>query len=250
MGLIFLIGIPAQLISQEAKETPPVPIANKTTKVISVKYADVDALARVIRPIFRYGYGQPIKELRVLTVSGTPEEVAAAEEVIKRFDVPPPPTRDLELTAYLLVGEEQTTGAKVPADLDGVIKQLKALLPYSSFRLLDTLVVRCRDGRAGEVRGLSSAQANEDRTIYNLEFRSAQLQAQDSRRMIKVDGLKLGARIPVQVGSPTAHQFQYIDTGINTDIDVLEGQKVVVGKATVDKDNNAIFLVLSAKVMD
>ncbi|HVN83075.1 MAG TPA: hypothetical protein VMW38_29095 [Terriglobia bacterium] len=42
----------------------------------------------------------------------------------------------------------------------------------------------------------------------------------------------------------------YIDTGINTDLDVREGQKVVVGKATVDNSNNALFLVLTARVVD
>ena len=38
--------------------------------------------------------------------------------------------------------------------------------------------------------------------------------------------------------------------GITTDIDVREGQKVVVGKANIDNSDNALILILTAKVVD
>jgi hypothetical protein len=43
---------------------------------------------------------------------------------------------------------------------------------------------------------------------------------------------------------------QYIDTGFNTGIDVREGQKVVVGKANIDGSNNAMTLVVTARVAE
>jgi hypothetical protein len=44
--------------------------------------------------------------------------------------------------------------------------------------------------------------------------------------------------------------YQYIDTGISTDIDVREGQKVVVGKAASEGADKASFLVVMARVLE
>jgi hypothetical protein len=41
-------------------------------------------------------------------------------------------------------------------------------------------------------------------------------------------------------------QYQYI----NTDVDVREGQKVVVGKANMDGSDRASIIVLTAKVVE
>jgi hypothetical protein len=42
---------------------------------------------------------------------------------------------------------------------------------------------------------------------------------------------------------------QYIDTGITQDVDVKEGQKVVVGRASLDGPEKALFLILTARVV-
>jgi hypothetical protein len=218
-----------------------------TTKVVPVKYADVEALAAIIRP-FRMdmGYVSFNREIKVLTISGDAEILSMMEETIKRFDVPPPSTKNVEITAYLLVGEETATGAKIPSDLEGVIKQLKNVFPYSTFRLLDTLVVRCRDGKGGKVNGIAPSKSSESqRTLYNLDFDTVRLMVKGTQNLIRIDRLRLGARLPIEFGTPP--QFQYLDTGISTDIDVLEGQKIVVGKSTVDGSNNAIFLSFPPK---
>jgi hypothetical protein len=52
----------------------------------------------------------------------------------------------------------------------------------------------------------------------------------------------------VQGGSPGNYQFTYIDVGLNTDIDIKEGQKAVVGRAGLERDK-ALFLVLTAQVV-
>jgi hypothetical protein len=43
----------------------------------------------------------------------------------------------------------------------------------------------------------------------------------------------------------------YTDTGISTDVvDVKEGQKLVVGRSSLDGPEKALFLVLIAKVIN
>ena len=40
------------------------------------------------------------------------------------------------------------------------------------------------------------------------------------------------------------------DAGFGTDVDVREGQKVVVGKAAVGGTNSALILVITARVLE
>jgi hypothetical protein len=108
-------------------------------------------------------------------------------------------------------------------------------------------MVRCRSGREGEANGMAPSNPEDvGKTLYQLRFRSVTLIPDSAGKRIRIDGLRLGAKIPVRTGS----NMTYIDTGINTDLDVREGQKVVVGKATVDSSNNALFLVLTARIVD
>src|SRR5205823_1006245 len=155
---------------------------------------------------------------------------------------------------YLLMALSEQTGAKnTPSELDGVLKQLRNVFTYQGFRLLDTLVVRSRNGMEGGINGIAPKNPEEAQpTFYRFNFGSASITSDSNTgRMIRVDNLRLGATVPVKTISETGSaQFKSAETGINTNIDVREGQKIVVGKATIDGSNNALFLVLTAKVLD
>ena len=65
--------------------------------------------------------------------------------------------------------------------------------------------------------------------------------------MIRLDRLHAGLRIPTRArdGKST-----YIDTGVTTEVvDVKEGQKLVVGRSSLDGPGKALFLVLIAKIV-
>jgi hypothetical protein len=251
--LVWRLPILAQESKEEAEKAPAKMIGQPDrswgSRVIEVKFADVESLAQILRP---FGNVTPNRDLRVLTISGNAASLTAMEETIKRFDVPPPVTRNLEITAYLLAGGDSPGGMKLPPELESVGKQIKMVFPFPVFSLMDTLVIRCREGRRAEVKGVAPSPDQESRkTFYNLDFAGARLVPEGAGRLIRIDGLRLGAKIPIDMTMPnTPPQVQYIDTGISTDVDVREGQKVVVGKSTVDGSNNAIFLILSAKVME
>ena len=263
----FLLGLmihllpslpaPSSAQGQKEQERPPKaeqekaqPIPDKLgliQKIFEVKYADVAQLANVL------GYFAPVqanRELRVILVKGSPKVVATIENAIKRFDVPPAPAKNIDLTAYLLVASAQAISGSIPAELDAVIKQLKGVFKYQAFRLLDTLVVRSRNGWQGELNGVAPRNADEVNvppTLYQFRFESARITSDNTGQMIRIDGLRLGARVPIKQGNG---DWTYLDTGINTNIDVREGQKVVVGKATIAGSDSALFLVLTAKVVE
>lgn len=255
--LIFILPLAAQEKSEgNSSQTRNVAQPNWATKVIQVKYADVASLAEIIHPFsVTHGVVSFNRDFKVLTITGDPETLNFMEETIKRFDVPPPSTKNIEITAYLLLGEESASGARVSNDLEGVIKQLKNVFPYSSFSLLDTFVIRCREGKGGKASGIAPSKSTEQsvRTLITLEFDAVRLWEKGNSKSIRIDQLRMGEKIPLKsVGAaPNAYvNYTYVESGINTDIDLLEGQKIVVGKSTVDGSNNAIFLVLSARVVD
>jgi len=63
---------------------------------------------------------------------------------------------------------------------------------------------------------------------------------------IRIDGLNLDSRIPVQTGS--GGQFSVNNVGLQADVDIKQGQKVVIGRVSVGE--SALFLVLTAQVVN
>ena len=45
-------------------------------------------------------------------------------------------------------------------------------------------------------------------------------------------------------------QWKFIDVGLNTAGDFMEGQKAVLGKVSGIDDESAVFVVISLKVLD
>jgi hypothetical protein len=257
VSLIFSLVSPVATKAQEEArsgggaqktERPPEAFGRK---IVTIKYADVNQLASILRPL---GFADGNRDMRVITIGGSPEAIVAMEEAIKRLDVPPPAVENIELTAYLLVASDQASTKNTPAELEGVIKQLKGVFPYQGYRLMDTLLVRCRNGRAGDANGVAPSNPEDVyKTYYKLGFKSVNLIPDPTGKRIRIDGLYLGVKIPIKSGGSSGvggTNFMSVDTAINTDLDLREGQRVVVGKATVDSSNNALFLVLTARVVD
>jgi hypothetical protein len=103
--------------------------------------------------------------------------------------------------------------------------------------------MRVRDGEGGELSGQLPGNV-----IYQIRCKPVRL-APGTPNLVRVDNLRMGGRFPVVNAKG---ETNYLETGVNTDVDVKEGQEVVVGKSTMG-DNAAFlvaFLVASARVLD
>jgi hypothetical protein len=208
-----------------------------TTKLVTVKYADPEALISMIRM-----FGVNItynKQLHVMALNGTPESLTAAEAAIKSLDVAP---KNVELVVYFLVGSNQPGGGALPADLKDVVAQLKSTFAFKDYGLLDTLTLRTRAGSPAETTGVVSAPGPGAPRLSQFQIRSATV---SDEGVIRIDRMHAGLRIPV----PSQSKVDYINTGIDQDVDIKEGQKVVVGRASMEGPEKALFLVLTAKVV-
>ena len=208
------------------------------TRVIDVKYVDPTVFIFVLEP-FKTASGasiSPSQTMKTLTLSGSPEIVAAMEAVIRKLDVAPPPEKSFELTAYLLMTSDSASSAQsLPAQLEPVLKQLRATFSYKNYQLLDTLVLRNRIGAAGHTSEEIPDPGFSDRVIgCGLAYGQSQLTHDDRGDIIKLTGLDL-----------------ILGKGrINTSIDLRVGQMVVVGKTNFAVGNSALIAVLSARVVD
>lgn len=168
---------------------------------------------------------------------------------------------NLDTQLHLLIASNQdSTDGKLPASLDPVLKQLRASLPFKHYRLAATLVNRVRnEGRlslqwaGGPLIG--STVANAATPGFN-EFKVTSIKFvtdTEGRKVIRMEGFRFGARIPIQTGTaiasntPSAPIINYENTGLNTDISMREGEPVIVGTMNVGPSGEAIIVVVSAR---
>jgi hypothetical protein len=168
---------------------------------------------------------------------------------------------NLDTQLYLLIATNQDVDeAKLPGSLTPVLAQLRSSLPFKNYRLAATLINRVKnDGRLSLqwVGGplLPSAAASANTPSFN-EFKVNTVKLTTDaggRDMVRMDGFRFGARIPIQTGTavasngPAAPIINYENTGLNTDISMREGEAVIVGTLNVGPSGDAIILVMSAK---
>lgn len=208
-------------------------------KLVTLKYVDPQSVRRLLA-----NFGVEIQaddRMKVIALSGNRNRVTTAEDAIKQLDVPSAAQKDIELTVYFVVGSDQPNlaGNPIPQDLQSTVAALKSTFPFKGYVLLDVLSLRSRAGSGADTTGQLTGNR-----YTSFRVRSASLDGDGS--VIRLDGLHAGLRIPhVSEG-----KLQYVDTGISTDVvDVKEGQKLVVGRSSLDGPEKALFLVLIAKVI-
>lgn len=216
-------------------------VAGVKFKVFELKHRSPEDVMRVIRPLASGGKGTAISEsseFRTITVRDFPENIAAIEEALKRLDVPAPPKPDVELRLRVLVAAPSGP-SNVPNDLEPVVKQLRATLNYKSYSEVASVTQRVLAGRGA--KGKSPAQIGppvtaEPSTLnYSYGFEDVNVgtgnhpQVQIRKLFFWMGNKHLG------------------EADVNTGITLKEGEKVVVGTASL-KDR-ALILVLSARVI-
>ena len=209
-------------------------------KVVHVRYARAEAVKDLIGGSL-YVYAN--NGLKALVLKGNAASVAAAEEAVKELDVPAVSelARNVEITVYVVgAGAKGPVENAAPRELEPVFRQLKAVFPYSAYELLDSTIIRCREGRqagsGGLLKNFPTAQTG-FLNRYNIAFNLGERPESDSDRTVHFD------RFNFSTGVPNSD----IRVSVDTNLDVQEGQKVVVGNTNIDGGNSALFVVVSAK---
>ena len=248
---LLLIALP--LAAQEAKKEDQksnAPSASpRVQKLFLLKYADPGHVASLLG-VFNVSV-RPDSEMHALAVETTPgPTMAAIEEAIQRLDVPSVASKNIEMTAYLLIGGESagTEPTATPKELDSVVAQLKNAFAFKSYRLLDVLALRTRVGQRASTnsvgRPMQIGTNSMSSPITQFRINSAGIGSDETT--VRIDSLNLSIRIPVRSGSE--NQISFSDVGLQADVDIKQGQKVVIGRVSVAE--SALFVVLTAQVVN
>ena len=257
-ALIFvaLAFFPAAVFSQSATSTGQ---PQRVTKVIRVHNEIPDKIARILAP------GSPVmvtsdNTLGVVVVKGSPEDIATAEQTIKELDVPSAAistANDIELIVYLIGGSNSSaaTSDSNPAAIQPVIKQLSAIFPYKSYDLVTTTLLRSQQGKSAHTSGIMnyklSPEVSQHAATYGINYDSASVSSDRSKAVIHLEGFRFNAKMGIAASTiPNTTQYHIVDIGTKSDVDLREWQKVVIGKTDVASDGSAIFIVLTAKLVD
>jgi hypothetical protein len=227
-------------------------------KIFDIKNRDPRELVSILQPLgsgFKGATLHPNTEFKTITVRDFPENIATIEEAIKRLDVPPPPKPtqplrptypDIEVSAYVLIASNgEGGGAPSPPVLADVIKQLQTTLNYKSYQLLTSIVQRTSfENGSIDANGTADLPDKSLSGKYALQIgintpgtRFDPSQIALSKLLFQMEGFK----------ETDTRTFGLGDTKINTRLQLRDGEKVVVGTASLR--DKAVILVLTTRML-
>jgi hypothetical protein len=238
-----LMFLAASVLAQETGKL-------QNAKLVTVQHKRVSDLCMLLNQMAPSGTVHCAGNLNSIALTGSPDTVALLEGVIRQLDKPPAPERkdrNVEITAYMILGsaEKQT---ELPAALAGVVKQLKAVFPFAGYQLIETMLVRGIEGRGGDASGVMPVAGPDlaAKPMYQFKYAGCHLKGEGNDLRIELRGVQFGGRVPIA----NEKGYNYLDTGVNTSVEIKEGQKVVIGKASLGPGKESLFLVLSARVVE
>jgi len=220
------------------------------SKVFEVKYRDPVNLGNVLRALgsgFKGASVSPNSEFKTITVRDFPENVATIEEALQRLDIPGSPRPNIELHMHVLLASNAGAATvEVPAELKDVLAQLRGTLNYKNYELATSVVQRLTETPRGlhgkGTAEISRSPANSGIMVLPFEYQI---------NTVTLSMTSTGAPI-IQIAEfifSTGMTGNTIDnrTQVQTALNLRDGEKVVVGTATLG--DRALIIVLTAKLI-
>lgn len=248
---LSLLSVSASF-AQPTTTSTPAPSDNYVTeknfksRVFEVKYREPGSLANVLSRLTSGFKGAAISsssEFRTITVRDFPENLATIEEALKRLDTPAAPRPNIELHMHALIASNSGgTGTAVPAELKGVLEELRTTLNYKNYELAASVVQRLAETPRGlngsgtaEVPGPNASAPNVSMPYEY--FIGAVTLSQDA-----------AGAYSVQIGEFSfSAQPEKDRARVQTALNLRDGEKVVVGTATIR--SRALVVVLTVKLI-
>lgn len=249
--VVTLMMIPAVLAQQPTttQEKPKEEFVTERqfkSKIFEVKYREPGSIANVLRQLGSGFKGAGISannEFKTLTVRDFPENLATIEEAIKRLDTPAAPRSSVQMHMHVLMASNRsgaTSAGEIPLELKDVITELRGTLTYRNYELITSVLQRLTETNRGlNGSGLAQIPGSESGvTTATYEYYVNQLSI--------VPNASGTQAIQIQ-------DFTFVITGqgirgrVQTALNVRDGEKVVVGTATIN--DRALIVVLIPKIV-
>jgi len=245
-GLLQAQDKPAE-VKQEPREAVIIPVKTLTG----------DSFDRLIKLLGVFGARMSAdKNLRTILVYAPSDVVQQMRKVVAELDRPGSEAaigRNIDMTmTFLKCSSTKYVGAAPPAppaDLEPVAKQLRAATSQcKDIEVWDIVPLRLQEGKVTEQsQRLPGSIPGGAFPSVNIRIHPESVGRKDPGRYVRFEQVKIGFRVPV---SGVGRDFQYMDFGLTTSGDFLEGQKTVLGKVSGVEEESAIFVVIALKVLD
>jgi hypothetical protein len=148
----------------------------------------------------------------------------------------------------------------VPQSLEGIIKQLRASLPFTSYRLTTTFINRVKDGGTLESTGvggslLATTIGPSTPTFYNFDLYQVKMDRDaHGQPFIRIPKFRFNLRMPIITGTTLASGsnasspvINYEAVGISTEMSVREAVPTLVGTLTTSRPEELMLILISIK---
>jgi hypothetical protein len=196
------------------------------TKVVKVKHRSAESLQRVLA-------GTPLsfsfsREFNTITLNGSQEQIKVVEAILEQFDTP------RQQAEFLIRVIEASAAAQGPNDAaEFVPTELKALVKYQRYSLLDSAVARGLEGEGPLRLALAS---NMSGSLW-FSARESMLECR-----LNITGPPM---IIKDKGNDTSHSPTLLDTTAT----LKSGETAVLGASKMRGGTNALIVLLTAKLL-
>lgn len=221
----------------------------QVTKIVHVQYANAQTLARMASMASNVA-ADADNTLHVIVLKGQPSAVDSVQQTIRELDVPSaaPGWKDIEVIVSVIGASSGSDlpGQEMPGAMAPVVKQLRAIFPYKNYQLLSSMLLRSKEGakaeNKGNMKGFPSGGGSSIPGGYSVSYTYSSVSSEQNKPVIHLRNFQFSMDVP--------SSNRMFNVGVETDIDLPQGQKTVVGKANVESSDLALFVVLTARLVD
>ena len=247
-SLVFAQDKPVEPKPAEQAPEPP-----KEAEIIQVKTLTGDSFDRLVKLLQVFNARMTSdNQMRTIVVYAPKDVVTQIRHVVEQLDRPGSEAaigKNIDVTLTLLrcsTKPPATPAPPLPADIETVAKQIRAVTQYKDIALLDILPLRLQEGRESSDSLHVPGPAPGQPITGDVRFHPQTVYRKDQARYVRFDRVRIYMHVPN--GNPAS--VSWIDQVLETSGDFMEGQKTVLGKVTGLGDDEAVFAVIALKVLD
>jgi len=240
--LAFALTIAGPALAEDAAQDQKAETKILRKEIVKLKYVRADIIQTLL-----YSYVSRDGRIvfnpnlpTVLSVSDTPENVEKILAAIREIDIKP---ADVLFTIQLVLGSEADAQTDAELQSDPIIKELRQLLRYKGYTLLDSSFIRVVNRESALVILGPKAE---------FEFVLKPDVAGDAKApVIKTEvRLRQVIRAAVQESATMKAAQAIVTTLIESTLNIKSGDRTVVGVSKLDGGDKGLILIISGKIVD
>ena len=238
LALVFSLALVLPAFAEDGTQDQKAETKNLRKEIVRLKYVRAQDVKNVL-----YTFLSPDGRIQfnsnmptVLAVSDKPENIEKILAAIREIDVKP---ADVLFTVQLVLGSEADAQTDAELQSDPIIKELRKLLRFKGYTILDATLVRTVNRENATVKFGPKAE---------FEFALRPDVAGDSKAPVIKTEVRL--RRIEQLGFSADKPITNVATLIESTLNIKSGDRTVVGVSKLDGGDKGLILIISGKIVD